>query len=85
MIELIFSFVDEERVYGAIFGLFTLIVTIPLAVGCYWLLLRLMDWALGVNFREEFGKFTPAARGDYFGKRNIGVAIIVGAIFLRFF
>lgn len=84
MIDSILFAVGADRLYRTLFGIIVLTTTIPAAVGSYWLLLRAMDWALGIKFREEFKKFSPTARANYFGKRNIGVAIVIGCVFLRF-
>lgn len=61
-----------------------LIILAFTAVATWWGLLRLMDYALGVNFRDQIKAFSPRDQALYFGFRAVATAYLVATLFSRF-
>lgn len=67
-------------------GVLVLLVLVPLGVATWWGLLRLMDKAARIEFRNsiDFIEANPLAAAVYFGLRAIATAYLVGTLFSRF-
>lgn len=65
-------------------GLAVLFIMIPVGVAVYWGLLRLMDYALGVNFKHEYRDFPPMGKAIYAASRLLATAILVSQLATRF-
>jgi hypothetical protein len=65
-------------------GLLVLMLLVPAAVGVWFWLLRAMDKAIGVNFKERARTWSGFDFALYAGLRAVAVAILVGQLFSRF-
>ena len=67
-------------------GLAVLLLLVPVGVGAWWYLLRLMDKAAWIDFRVTIDRIEhePLAAAVYFGLRAIAAAYLIGQIVSRF-
>ncbi len=69
---------------ATLIGIAVLLILVPVAIGAWWGLLRLMDKLAGVNFSEEIQEFSPHDKAIYFGLRALATAYLMAALFARF-
>ena len=69
-----------------VIGLLVLLVLVPIALGCLWGFMVLVNKQQGLNFHDAFTQIQkdPLACAVYFGARFFAVAYLIGQLFSRF-
>ena len=68
-----------------LYGLFAILVLLPLAVFTFSWLLRYMDTRAGIGWKQAYERILETQPAVYFGCRLLAVAILIHAVINRFF